>query len=140
MMYRFTQNPMYLQKAKDIASFILNHPNMPADYIPYWDFNDPSIPNTYRDASAASILASALLELGTFSSQKDKTMYADIAVTIIENLSTPEYLSNPGENSGFLIKHGVGGIPQKSEIDVPLTYGDYYFLEAMIRYKQWYLN
>lgn len=140
MMYRFTQNPMYLQKAKDIASFILNHPNMPADYIPYWDFNDPSIPNTYRDASAASILASAFLELGTFSSQKDKTMYADIAVTIIENLSTPEYLSNPGENSGFLIKHGVGGIPQKSEIDVPLTYGDYYFLEAMIRYKQWYLN
>ncbi len=140
MMYRFTKIPDYLQKAKDIARFMLDHPNMPADYIPYWDYNEPSIPNTYRDASTASILASALLELGTFCNQQEKMRYAEVARVIIKKLSTPEYLSKPGTNGGFLLKHGVGGIPQKSEIDVPLTYADYYFLEAMIRYKNWYLN
>lgn len=140
MMFRFTKIPDYLQKAKDIARFMIDHPNMPADFIPYWDYNEPSVPNTYRDASTASILASALLELGTFSNQQEKIRYAEVAKVIIKKLSTPEYLSKPGTNGGFLLKHGVGGIPQKSEIDVPLTYADYYFLEAMIRYENWYLN
>ncbi len=140
MMYRFTKNSVYLEKAKDIAGFMLNHPNMPADHIPFWDYNDPSIPNTYRDASAASILASALLELGLYTSTDERKKYATIAAGILQKLSTPQYLSKPGENGGFLLKHGVGGIPQKSEIDVPLTYSDYYFLEALMRYHQWYLQ
>ena len=55
---------------------------------------------------------------------------------ILRNLSSPPYKASAGTNGGFILKHGVGHIPQKSEVDVPLTYGDYYFVEAMKRYKE----
>lgn len=79
MMYRFTKEKRYLNLAKNIASFILNHPNMPADKVPYWDFDAPGIPNTYRDASAAAVIASALLELGQYTGKQDAKVYIDAA-------------------------------------------------------------
>ena len=135
VMYRFTKDPTYLNQAKRIASFLLNHPNLPNDKIPYWDFNAPGIPNTYRDASAASIMASALLELAQYATKKESANYIAIAETILRVLSTDTYRSKLGENGGFLLKHSVGSLPGKSEIDVPLTYADYYFLEALQRYE-----
>jgi uncharacterized protein YyaL (SSP411 family) len=140
MMYRFSKDKAYLNQAKKIAGFLLNHPNLPADKIPYWDYNAPGIPDTYRDASAASIMASALLELGQYVSRKERKQYVNAATQMILSLSSDAYLSKPGENGGFLIKQNVGSLPHKSEVNVSLTYADYYFLEAMLRYKNWYLK
>ena len=139
MMYRFTKDEAYLNQAKNIVKFLLTHPNLPKDKIPYWDFNAPDIPNTYRDVSAASIMASALLELAQYTNGKQKNEYLKTATTILKNLSTDKYRNKPGENGGFILKHSVGSLPGNSEVDVPLTYADYYFLEALLRYKNWYL-
>ena len=136
VMYRETKDKKYLEQANRIAQFLLNHPNLPADKIPYWDFNAPDIPNALRDASAAAIIAAALLELKEYAEEKEAKQYFATAETIIRTLSNPQYKATPGTNGGFLLKHGVGHIPQKSEVDVPLTYGDYYFVEAMKRYKK----
>lgn len=140
MMYRFTTEKSYLDQAKKIAAFILDHPNLPADGVPYWDFNAPIDKNTLRDASAASIMASALLELGQYTEGAEQKKYISQAEKIIKTLSSKTYLAKYMQNGGFLLKHGVGHLPAKSEVDVPLTYGDYYFIEAMIRYRQWYLR
>ncbi|MDO3628364.1 glycoside hydrolase family 88 protein [Mucilaginibacter sp. BT774] len=140
MMYRFTKNRRYLSQAKHIAKFILNHPHLPADKIPYWDFDAPGIPNTYRDASAAAVMASAFLELGRYTKGQLRIQYIATAEKIIQTLSSPLYLAKLGTNGGFLLKHSVGALPFRSEVDVPLTYADYYFVEALIRYKNWYLK
>lgn len=139
MMYRFTKDPVYLKQAQGIAKFILNHPNLPKDKIPYWDFDAPEIPNALRDVSAGSIYASALLELGQYTSGKEKQNYVNAAKTMLKSLSSPKYRAALGTNGGYLLKHSVGSIPHNNEIDVPLTYADYYFVEALLRYKDWYL-
>lgn len=139
MMYRFTKDKNYLKQAKKIAKFILNHPNLPEDKIPYWDFDAPNIPNALRDASAGAVVASALLELGQYANKSEKKLYVASAEKMLESLSSDKYRAKLGENGGFLLMHSVGSIPHKSEIDVPLTYADYYFLEALLRYKNWYL-
>ncbi len=139
MMYRETKKKEYLDEAINIANFLLHHKNMPADKIPYWDYDATEIPNTYRDASAAAILCSALLELAKYSNKTQQKEYRDVAITILKNLSS-SYRAAVGTNGGFILKHGVGHLPAKSEVDVPLTYGDYYFIEALIRYKNWYLK
>lgn len=139
MMYRFTKDPTYLKQAKGIAEFILNHPNLPADKVPYWDFDAPEIPNTLRDVSAASIFASSLLELGQYTSGVEKEKYVSAAKTMLISLSSDKYRAKLGTNGGYLLKHSVGSIPHNNEIDVPLTYADYYFVEALLRYKEWYL-
>jgi len=139
MMYRFTRNKHYLNQAKNIARFIINHPNMPVDRIPYWDFNAPNIPGTYRDASAAAVIASGLLELGQYATKREQKLYVGEAKKMIISLSSDAYTAKPGENGGFLLMHSTGALPLKSEVDVPLSYADYYYLEALIRYKNWYL-
>ncbi len=139
MMYRFTKDKNYLKQAKKIAEFILNHPNLPEDKIPYWDFDAPNMPNALRDASAGAVVASALLELGQYTNKAEKKLYVASAEKMLQSLSSDKYRAKLGENGGFLLTHSVGSIPHKSEIDVPLTYADYYFLEALLRYKNWYL-
>ena len=138
MMYRETKDKEYLTFAQNIADFLLTHKNLPADKIPYWDYNAPGIPNTYRDASAAAIMSSALLELARYAAPEKQNLYLSAAVTMIKSLSG--YAAAEGTNGGFLLKHSVGHLPGKSEIDVPLTYADYYFIEALMRYKNWYLK
>lgn len=132
MCYRFTKNKAYLQQAEHIAGFLLKHPNMPADLVPYWDYNAPGTDQP-RDASAAAIMASALYELSTYS--KNGKSYVATANTIIDNL-TKKYRSAPGENKGFLLLHSTGHKPNNSEIDVPINYADYYYLEALLRSKK----
>ena len=140
VMYRDTKNIKYLNFAKNIAKFILHHPNMPEDKVPYWDFDSGQQPLANRDASAAAITASALMELGQFTTGKEKNEFINAGVKMMESLSSDTYLAKVGENGGFLIKHCVGALPLNSEIDVPLVYADYYLLEALKRYKDWYLN
>lgn len=133
MCYRETHNTVFLQQAEHIAAFILQHPNLPADKVPYWDFNAPGIPNEPRDASAAAVLASGLYELSTYS--KNGAAYRAAADKIMESL-TNNYRSPIGENHGFILLHSTGSKPQNSEVDVPLSYADYYYLEALLRAKK----
>ena len=104
------------------------------------DYNAPLIPTAKRDASAAAIMASALLELGTYTAGAEKEQFVFNAVAILQSLSSDNYRATPGTNGGFLLKHATGALPQNAEIDVPLIYADYYFLEALKRYKDWYLK
>ncbi|MHA6249956.1 glycoside hydrolase family 88 protein [Pontibacter sp. CAU 1760] len=133
--YRETEDDKYLQQAQRIADFILTHPNLPADRVPYWDFNAPGIPDALRDASAASIVASALLELRSYVSPAQAATYTQAAETILRSLSSETYRAAPGTNGGFVLLHGVGHLPAGTEVDVPLTYGDYYYIEALKRHK-----
>jgi unsaturated chondroitin disaccharide hydrolase len=134
VMYRETKDRKYLEQAVKIADFYLNHPNLPADKIPYWDFNAPGIPNEERDASAGAIAASALLELSSYT--KNGKAYVAAAEQMLASLSTPAYLAKPGSNNYFVLMHSVGHKPAKSEIDVPLVYADYYYIEGLLRYAK----
>ncbi|HOP98203.1 MAG TPA: glycoside hydrolase family 88 protein [Verrucomicrobiota bacterium] len=135
MMHRETKNVAYLDQARKIAEFLIHHTNMPSDKVPYWDFNAPGIPNEPRDASAAAIMASALLELSDFVEPADAARYREFATAQLRSLASPAYRANPGENGHFLLMHGVGDLPRQGEVDAPLVYADYYFLEALSRLK-----
>lgn len=148
MAYRETKKPEFLEMAQRTAEFWLNHSNLPEDMVPYWDFNagqEGYVPeweydaNDFkeipRDASAAAITASALLELYQYVDKKTGKRYYQAAVKTLKSLASPSYLAAQGTNGNFLLKHCVGSIPHKNEIDVPLVYADYYFLEALHRYK-----
>jgi rhamnogalacturonyl hydrolase YesR len=136
MMYRETKKPAYLKHAMKIADFILNHKNLPADKIPYWDFDAPNIPNELRDASAGAIMASAFIELSDYVDSNVAQNYLEIAKQQIKTLSTSDYLAKEGENTNFILKHSVGFMAKNSEVDVPLTYADYYYVEALLRLKK----
>jgi unsaturated chondroitin disaccharide hydrolase len=135
VMFRETKLERYLNQAIHMADFMINHPNMPADKIPYWDFNAPGIPNAKRDASAGAVMASALIELSGYVQPDLGKKYLGIAETQLRSLASPAYLAKAGQNGNFILMHSVGSIPGKSEVDVPLTYADYYFIEALLRYK-----
>jgi hypothetical protein len=135
MMARETGDASYLEQAKHIADFLISHPNMPEDKVPYWDFNSPEIPNDVRDASAAAIMASALIELSELDNSSDSSKYLDFAEAQLRSLSSPEYLAEPGDNCDFVLKHSTGNKPGNGEVDVPLSYADYYYVEALMRMK-----
>ena len=136
VMYRETGDRKYLEQANRIARFLLSHPNLPADKIPYWDFNAPGIPEAPRDVSAAAVICSALLELSGYVDIAAATEYEQAAEIMLRSLSSPVYRASAGENGGFILKHGVGNYPRKADIDVPLIYADYYYVEALSRYKK----
>lgn len=129
--YRETQDDAFLQHAVHIADMIMKR-NTLEDLIPYWDFDAPARKETPRDASAAAVIASGMLELSTMVADGKK--YFDYAETMIKNLSGANYLSAKGENQGYVLMHSVGSLPHGSEIDTPLNYADYYYLEALKRY------
>ena len=136
MMYRETQRLEYLAQAIKIAHFLMNHPRLPADKVPYWDFDAPGIPNTPRDSSAAAIMASALIELSQVADPEFGPQCLQLARQQLRSLCSPSYLAARGENGGFLLMHATGNQPKNSEVDVPLNYADYYFLEALLRYRK----
>lgn len=136
MTYRETKDPAYLQMAEKIADYVLDHKNLPADGIPYWDYNAPDIPDAYRDASAGAIIAAGLLELCTYTGKEQSKKYFLAADKILRSLSTKNYTAAPGTNGGFILEHSVGHLPAKSEINVGITYADYYYIEALKRYKE----
>jgi hypothetical protein len=136
MMFRETRKPGYLARAVKSADFLIGHRNLPADAVPYWDYGAAGIPNEPRDASAAAIMAGALLELATFVEAPRAARYRDTAVRQLLALSSPAYRAPVGGNGHFLLMHGVGHLPGNSEIDVPLNYADYYYLEALLRFRR----
>ena len=135
MCYRYTHDEAYLRQAQKIAHFFFSQEDMPEDLIPYWDMRDPNIPNAPRDASAAAVFASGLYELATYSDAEKAAAYRRIADKIISSLVSG-YLPVPDTMQGFLLLHSTGNYPAKDEIDVPINYADYYYLEALHRSKQ----
>jgi chondroitin AC lyase len=147
--YRWTKEKRYLNQAISIANYLMHHPNLPEDKVPYWDYDagkpgfTPCGPNAAkyasgeqpRDASAAAIIASALLELCDYVPAKESKAMIAFASDIVNSLSSPDFLAAENTNGSFLLKHSVGSIPHGGEIDVPLIYADYYFLEALLRLK-----
>ena len=132
MMYRETENKDYLVQSENVARMLLGR--LPEDGIPYWDFDSPEIPEDVKDASAAAVMASAFVELSTLTA--DKKLAKDclaMAERQLRALSSDEYLAAEGECGGFILKHSTGNKPGNSEVDVPLSYADYYFLEALVR-------
>lgn len=132
MSYRYTKVPAYLKQAEATAQFFITNKDLPEDGIPYWDFKDPSIPNAARDVSAATVMASALYELYGYTQNKSYLTYAD---KVIRTLQSDSYIVNPKINAPFILDHSTGNWPKKDEIDEPIIYADYYFLEALLRKK-----
>jgi len=144
LMYRETKDPVYLDAAQKFADYFIRH--LPDDLVPLWDFNagqkgfkpdGDSYAAIYhekvKDASAASVVCSALFELGNFSENK---IYTEIAIKMLKSLSSPTYRASLGQNANFIIMHCTGSLPHHTEIDAPLVYADYYYLEALNRYKK----
>ncbi|MBO9595751.1 MAG: glycoside hydrolase family 88 protein [Niabella sp.] len=149
MIYRFTKDPQFLKTAEGLADYYINNKNLPADKIPYWDFNigqpgyTPGVKSNarnvkppYRDASAAAITASALLELSGYVPAPKAGQYRQFSVATLQSLAEPQYRAKEHTNANFILMHSVGSIPHNNEIDVPLVYADYYFLEALLRYRK----
>ena len=148
MAYRETKDVRFLKTAMGMADWFLNSKTLPADKIPFWDFNigeagyTPGprsktllVSTKLRDASAAAITASALFELANYAGNKS-AYYKENAIAILHSLASDNYRNKLGENGNFLLKHSVGSIPHGAEIDAPLIYADYYFLEALLRYNK----
>lgn len=131
--YRETNDTVFLNFARNIADMIMTRVQT-EDAIPYWDYDAPATPETPRDASAAAVTAAAMLELSTM--VEDGQKYFDYAEKILKSLSSDAYLAKPGENQGFILMHSTGSLPNGSEIDTPLNYADYYYMEAMQRYMK----
>ena len=129
--YRETKDTTFLNFAVKVADMIMERVKTD-DAIPYWDYDAPVTDETPRDASAASVTASALIELSTM--VPDGNKYLDYAEQILKSLSSDAYLAKIGENQGFILMHSTGSLPNGSEIDTPLNYADYYYLEALKRF------
>ncbi len=136
MMYRETKKQEYLEQAIKIANFISNHKNLPKDKIPFWDFDAPDIPNALRDASAGAIIASALIELSTFTFHNLSEKYLSLGEQMLRSLSSPAYLAQKDKNGYFILNHSIAFMAKKREVDAPLNYADYYFLEALLRIRK----
>jgi len=132
MSYRYTKDAAYLRQAEATAMFFMTNKNLPEDGIPYWDFKDPSIPNSARDVSAAMIMASALYELYGYTKNKS---YLAFANKVMASVQSDEYILDPKIKAPFLLNHSTGNWPKHDEIDEPIIYADYYFLEALLRKK-----
>ena len=133
MVYRFTKEQDILDQAVAIAEYIL--PRLPEDSIPYWDYDAPEIPDDVRDASSAAIMAGGLIELSQYVDAEKSKRYLAAAEKMIRALASDEYLVAEGDDYGFLLMHSTGNKNGDSEVDVPLTYADYYFLEALMRWR-----
>jgi rhamnogalacturonyl hydrolase YesR len=133
MTYRYTQDPLYLETAQKIANYYVD--NLPEDYVPYWDFNAPNIPEEEKDASAAAIAASGLFELSTHvSDDGNRIKYFNAACNILRSLCSPAYLAE-GTNSSGILLHVCQSRPQDKDVDVSGINADYYFIEALLRYQ-----
>jgi rhamnogalacturonyl hydrolase YesR len=132
MAYRYTKNKAYLNQAEATANYFIKHKNLPEDGIPYWDFKDPSIPNAPRDVSSATVIASALIELYGFTKNED---YLNYSKKVLNTLKSKEYILTSEVNAPFILNHSTGNWPKNDEQEEPIVYGDYYFLETLLRLK-----
>jgi unsaturated chondroitin disaccharide hydrolase len=145
--FRETGDPNFLNLAVATADYYID--NSPADGVAWWDFDTPDIPNTERDTSAGSVAASALIELSNLTDDPQlREKFNTAACRILLALCLPEqaggYLAEDGNGSVLspgLLMHGCHFHPDAAvepgvaRPDESLIWGDYYFLEALVRYK-----
>lgn len=137
MCYRYTADPKFLNQAVNVTEYLRTLPNTPEDGIFYWDMSPSPLTNylitssTPRDASAAAVVASALYELAGYVPKGEG--YRQWADKIVNTLY--QCYRYQGQH-GFVLDHSTGFLPAGSEIDVPLNYADYYYLEALLRRHQ----
>jgi hypothetical protein len=132
MTYRETGDMRFLETARKAADYFISH--LPGDYVPYWDFELPDTTNQPKDSSAAAIAASGLIELSQLDPDPArKQTYLDAARAILGSLSSPAYLAE-GTPVWSILLHGTQNKPD-GKYDRGLIYGDYYFLEALLRYS-----
>ena len=134
--YRFTRDPRYLEQAENIALFMIEHENMPEDLVPYWDYDAPGIPNEPRDVAAATIMCSALFELSGYSEEHGESLL-NIALEQVNSFASDNYTAKTDSNNNFILMHGTGNYPAGREIDKPLNYADYYYMESLARYRRY---
>ncbi|SNR66022.1 Rhamnogalacturonyl hydrolase YesR [Lutibacter agarilyticus] len=132
MAYRYTNDQRYLDQAIATANFYLEHENLPEDGIAYWDFDDPKIPNTHKDVSASAVVCSALYEIYGYTKQQ---YFLDKANLILASLMSDKYVLDAEIEAPFILDYSTGNKPKEDELDEPIVYGDYYFLEALVRKK-----
>lgn len=132
MAYRYTKDVRYLNQAKATAEFFLTHKNLPEDGVPYWDFDAPNIPNEPRDVSAGTVVSSALVELYQYTKNQK---YLDYSKKVLNTLISEEYILDSDIDAPFILKHSTGNWPKKDEVDESIVYGDYYYLETILRLK-----
>ena len=135
MCYRFTGDARYLEQAENIALFLIGHERMPADLVPYWDYDAPNIPNEPRDVAAATIMCSALFELSWYATSHGST-FLDTAISQLNSISSDAYTAAQDSNNHFILMHATGNYPAGSGVDAPMNYADYYYLEALARYRR----
>ncbi|NJX14342.1 glycoside hydrolase family 88 protein [Tamlana crocina] len=132
MAYRYTKDQRFLNRAKATADFFINHKKLPEDGIPYWDFDDPNIPNVSRDVSAGAIVASACVELYGYTRNE---AYINYSKKVVHSLKSIKYILPPENTIPFILDHSFGDWSKKSEMDEPIVYGDYYFLQTLLRLR-----
>lgn len=132
VVYRETKDPKYLDFAQKVTDVYLER--LPEDKVPYWDFSASGIPDAPRDASAAAVVASALLELSTYLPNGTGKRYKDAAIEMLASLNSDSYQS--GKSKPSFLLHSVGHWPAHSEIDASIIYADYYYIEALLRLKR----
>jgi unsaturated chondroitin disaccharide hydrolase len=130
--YAETRSQKYLNFVEKVADAYIS--KLPKDMIPYWDFNDPKIPNAPRDVSAACVTASALIRLSTYLPGSKGVYYLGMAKKMLANISNSTYRS--GNHNSAMLLHSTGNLPAGSEIDASIIYADYYYMEALLRLKQ----
>jgi unsaturated chondroitin disaccharide hydrolase len=127
MVYRYTADPRMLAAARRVADYYLSR--LGNDWVPNWDFDAPT---DHKDSSAAAAVASALFELSGFVTGPDRQRYGEAATHMLDELASPAYLSE-GSSSRAILLHGVANVPSGHGVDAGLSYGDYYFVEALAR-------
>lgn len=133
MAYRETGRKDFLETSIKLADHFLER--LPEDGIPFWDFDDPKIPNAPKDASAAAIAACGMFEIANLVEDVTlKNKFNTAATKFVEILSSDAYYS--GDKNQALLLHSTGHLPNNSEIDMPIIYADYYYMEALMRLKK----
>jgi unsaturated chondroitin disaccharide hydrolase len=128
LLYKYTNEDKYLQAAKNVSHFFIA--NLPEDYVPHWDFRLPENITKHRDSSAGAIAACGLLLLADQVSSTESGIYKDAGFKILKSLYE-NYGAWENEDEDGLILEGTSHYPEGKNIDVPLIYGDYYFVEGL---------
>ncbi|MFB9058105.1 glucuronyl hydrolase [Mariniflexile ostreae] len=137
MVYKETKDEKFLDFAQKITDKYLSL--LPEDMVPCWDFDVANDPKEEKDASAAAVVASALLDLSTMvESKEDQKRYYNAALKMLKSLGSDKY-SGVGKADSFLL-HSTGAKSLGNEIDVALIYADYYYIEALSRLKKMQAN
>ena len=127
--YRFTREPRYLDAARRLSDYFLAH--LPDDHVSAWDFQSDI---RLRDVSATAIVASGLFELAACVEPRgESARYREAAERMLASLCRAPYLASGDTNC--LLDHSVQYLPINSNVDVPAIFADYYFLEAIVRYR-----